>query len=183
MLFRSAPNEIHCSTLLTTLTFNDLLTDFDYFFAYVCLIFSFLVSLIDCIYLFIYLLIYLCILELAASVEFCISELPPPPVNVQSADVKQTEAVVTWSHPELYDMYAISSYSLQVRKLNTKTWTQFTTTRDVSHSLTNLDPDTVYFVRLKSENKYGKGEPSENAELRTKKGMFLFLLLCTGVYI
>ena len=139
-------------------------------------------SLIDCIYLFVYLLIYLNILEYAY-VEFCISELPPPPVNVQSADVKQTDAVVTWSHPEHYDMYAISSYSLQVRELNTKTWTQFTTTTDVSHRLTNLDPDTVYFVRLKSENKYGKGKPSESAELRTEKGIFLFLLLGTGVYI
>ena len=134
------------------------------------------------VYLFIYLLIYLFILQYAY-VEFCISELPPPPVNVQSADVKQTEAVVTWSHPELYDMYAISSYSLQVRKLNTKTWTPFTTTRDVSHRLTNLDPDTVYFVRLKSKNKYGKGKPSDSGELRTEKGIFLFLLLGTGVYI
>ena len=139
-------------------------------------------SLIDCIYLFVYLLIYLYILEYAY-VEFCISELPPPPVNVQSADVKQTDAVVTWSYPEHHDMYAISSYSLQVRELNTKTWTQFTTTTDVSHRLTNLDPDTVYFVRLKSENKYGKGKPSESAELRTEKGIFLFLLLGTGVYI
>ena len=128
------------------------------------------------IYSFICLFIYIFL-------KFCISELPPPSVNVQSADVEKTEAVVSWSHPELYDMYAISSYSLQVRKLNTKKWTQFTTTRDVSHRLTNLDPDTVYFVRLKSENKYGKGNPSESAELRTKKGMFLFLLLCTGVYI
>ena len=134
------------------------------------------------VYLFIYLLIYLYILEYAY-VEFCISELPPPPVNVQSADVKQTEAVVSWSHPELYDMYAISSYSLQVRKLNTKTWTQFTPTRGVNHRLTNLDPDTVYFVRLKSENKYGKGKPSDSGELRTEKGIFLFLLLGTGVYI
>ena len=131
---------------------------------------------------FIYLLIYLYILE-SGYVEFFISELPPPPVNVQSADVKQTEAVVSWSHPEHYDMYAISSYLLQVRKLNTKTWTKFTTTRDVSHRVTNLDSDTVYFVRLKSENKCGKGKPSENAELRTEKGMFLFLLPGTGVYI
>ena len=116
-----------------------------------------------------------------AYVEFCISEPPPPPVNVQPSDVKQTEAVVTWSHPESYDMYAISSYSLQERKLNTKTWTQFTTTRSVRHRLTNLDPDTAYSVRLKSENKYGKGKPSDTGELRTEKGMFLFLLLGTGV--
>ena len=143
-------------------------------------------SLIDCIYLFIhlfiYLLIYFYILE-SPYVEFCISELPPPPVNIQSSDVKQTEAVVTWSRPELNNMYAISSYSLQVRKSITKNWTQLTTTRGVSHRLTNLDPDTVYFVRLKSENKYGKGKPSNSGELRTKKGMFLFLLLGTGVYI
>ena len=69
-------------------------------------------------------------------------------------------------------MYAISSYSLQVRKFGTKTWTEFTTTRGKNHRLTSLDPDTVYFVRLKSENKYGKGKPSEDAELRTEKGMF-----------
>ena len=128
------------------------------------------------IYSFICLFIYIFL-------KFCISELPPPSVNVQSADVEKTEAVVSWSHPELYNMYAISSYSLQMRKLNTKKWTQFTTTRDVSHRFTDLDPDTVYFVRLKSENKYGKGNPSESAELRTKKGMFLFLLLGTFVYI
>ena len=102
-------------------------------------------------------------------------------MNVQSADVKQTEAVVTWSHPELYDMYAISSYSLQVRELGPKKWTQLTTTRGVNHRLTNLRPDTVYFVRLKSENKYGKGKPSDSGELRTEKGMFLFLLCGTGV--
>ena len=113
-------------------------------------------------------------------VQFCISELPPPPVNVQSADVKQTEAVVTWSHPEFSDMYAISSYSLQVRKFATKKWTQFTTTRGENHRLTNLDPDTVYFVRLKSENKYGKGKPSDSGELRTEKGMFQTLFLCEG---
>ena len=145
---------------------------------------AFDVSLIDCvclfIYLFIYLLIYLYIPE-CAYIEFFISEPPPPPFNVQSADVKQTEAVITWSHPEHYDMYDISSYSLQVRKLRTKIWTQLTTTIDVSHRLTNLDPDTVYFVRLKSENKYGKGKPSESGELRTEKGMFLFLLLGTSV--
>ncbi|KAL9950782.1 hypothetical protein ACROYT_G043342 [Oculina patagonica] len=96
-------------------------------------------------------------------------ERPPPPVDVQSADVKQTEAVIMWSHPELYDMYAISSYSLQIRKFGTTKWTQFTTTRGENHRLTNLDPDTAYFVRLKSENKYGKGEPSESGELKTEK--------------
>ena len=116
-------------------------------------------------------------------VQFCISELPPPPVNIQSGDVKQTEAVVTWSHPEFYDMYDISSYSLQVRKLRTKKWTQLTTTRGVNHRLTNLDPDTVYFVRLKSENKFGKGKPSDSGELRTEKGMFQTLLLCEGHFV
>ena len=113
-------------------------------------------------------------------VQFCISELPPAPINIQSADVKQTEAVVTWSHPEFYD---ISSYSLQVGEFATKKWTQLTTTRGVNHRLTNLDPDTVYFVRLKSENKYGKGKPSDSGELRTEKGMFQTLLLCEGLFV
>ena len=78
-------------------------------------------------------------------------------------------------------MYGISSYLLEVRKLK-ENWTQLTTTRGENQRLTNLDPDTVYFVRLKSENKYGKGKPSDNEELRTEKGIFLFLLLGTSVY-
>ena len=71
-------------------------------------------------------------------------------------------------------MYGISSYSLQTRKLGTDKWTQYTTTPGENHRLTNLEPDTVYFARLKSENKYGKGKPSESGELRTEKGMFPF---------
>ena len=87
-----------------------------------------------------------------------------------------------WSRPEFSDMYSISSYSLQVRKSETKNWTQLTTTQGENHRLTNLDPGTVYFVRLKSENKYGKGEPSDSRELRTEeKGMSLVLLFSTGV--
>ena len=74
-------------------------------------------------------------------------------------------------------MYDISSYSLQVRKLRTKNWTQFTTTRGVNHRVTNLDPDTVYFVQLTSVNKYGKGKPSDSGELRTEKGVSLLLSL------
>ena len=131
--------------------------------------------------MFIHLSAYLFIYFFNIFVQFCISELPPPPDNVQSSDVRQTEAVVTWSHPEFSDMYAISSYSLQVRKFGTKNWTEFTTTRGENHRLTNLHPDTAYSVRLKSENKYGKGEPSETGELRTEKGMFLFLLLGPSV--
>ena len=132
----------------------------------------------DWLHLFIHLSAYLFIYFFNIFVQFCIPELPPPPINVQSADVRQTEAVVTWSHPEFYDMYSISSYSLQVRKFGTKNWTQFTTTRGENLRLTNLHPDTAYSVRLKSENKYGKGEPSETGELRTEKGiLFPFLLL------
>ena len=73
-------------------------------------------------------------------------------------------------------MYAISSYSLQVRKFGTDKWTQVTTTRGENHRLTNLDPDTAYFVRLKSENKYGMGEPSTNGELKTEKGQYFSCL-------
>ena len=86
-----------------------------------------------------------------------------------------------WSSPEVKDMYAISSYSLQVRKMRPKNWTHFTTTRSENHRLTNLEPDTVYFVRVIAENKFGKGKPSESEELRTEKGVFLYLLFGTSV--
>ncbi|PFX22514.1 Fibroblast growth factor receptor 1 [Stylophora pistillata] len=97
-------------------------------------------------------------------------ERPPPPKDVQASNVEQTEAVITWSHPELYQMYSISGYSLQIRKFRTEKWIHFTSTPGENHRITNLDPDTAYFVRLKSENEYGMGEPSVNGELKTEKG-------------
>ena len=104
-------------------------------------------------------------------------EVPPPPVNVQYSDVKQTEARITWSYPELYEVYAISSYSLQFKKFGTKTWTQFANTGGNNHRLTNLEQDTPYVVRLKSVNKFGRGDPSENLELQTKRKISVLLLL------
>lgn len=94
-------------------------------------------------------------------------ELPPPPVNLRSRDISQTGAVITWSHPDLHDEYAISGYLLQFKKFRTKKWSQFTTTLGMNHKLTKLEPDTYYLVRLKSENEFGKGKPSENLELQT----------------
>ena len=107
------------------------------------------------------------------------SELPPPPVNLRSRDISQTGAVITWSHPDLHEQYAISGYLLQFKKFGTKKWSQFTTTLGMNHRLTKLEPGTYYLVRLKSENEFGKGRPSENMELRTdnyvtEKSKFVF---------
>ena len=104
-------------------------------------------------------------------------EVPPPPVNLQYGDVMQTEARITWSHPELYEEYAISSYSLQFKKFGTKTWTQFANTRGDNHRLTNLEQGTPYIVRLKSVNKFGRGDPSENLELQTESRISVLLFL------
>ena len=104
-------------------------------------------------------------------------EVPPPPVNVQYSVIRQTEARITWSHPELYKEYAISSYSLQFKKFGTKTWTQFANTRGDNHRLTNLEQGTPYRVRLKSVNKFGRGDPSENLELKPGSRISVLLLL------
>lgn len=100
---------------------------------------------------------------------FQLREVPPPPVKLAFSDVTSTDAMVTWSHPELHDMYAINGYWLQFKKFGLKKWTQFVFTGGEDHRLYNLEQDTPYFVRLKSENEFGKGEPSEELELRTKK--------------
>ncbi|XP_068676713.1 uncharacterized protein [Montipora foliosa] len=100
---------------------------------------------------------------------FQLREVPPPPVRLAFSDVTSTDAMVTWSYPELHDMYAINGYWLQFKKSGLKKWTQFVFTGGEGHRLYNLEQDTSYFVRLKSENEFGKGEPSEELELRTKK--------------
>ena len=96
-------------------------------------------------------------------------EIPPPPVNVKASDIKQTEAAITWSHPDLHEMFAINSYLLQFKKFGTSTWRTFAAAKGENHKLYNLDHDTAYMVRLKSRNELGVGEPSENLELLTLK--------------
>ncbi|XP_068676392.1 uncharacterized protein [Montipora foliosa] len=100
---------------------------------------------------------------------FQLREVPPPPANLAFSDLTSSDAMVTWSHPELHDMYEINGYSLQFKKFGLKKWTQFVFTKGEDHRLYNLEQDTPYFVRLKSENEFGKGEPSEELQLRTKK--------------
>ncbi|KAJ7369756.1 hypothetical protein OS493_036648 [Desmophyllum pertusum] len=56
----------------------------------------------------------------------------------------------------------------KLESLKPKKWTQYTTQGE-NYRITSLDYDTPYSVRLKSENQFGKGKPSVNEELRTKK--------------
>ncbi|XP_044169164.1 uncharacterized protein LOC122953369 isoform X1 [Acropora millepora] len=100
-------------------------------------------------------------------VEF--KEVPPPPKNVKYSDVTERDAMITWSHPELYNMYAINGYSLQFKKFGSQKWSEFVFTLGEDHRITDLEQDTPYFVRLKSENEFGRGLPSEGLELRTRK--------------
>ncbi|KAK2556683.1 Angiopoietin-1 receptor [Acropora cervicornis] len=90
-------------------------------------------------------------------VEF--KEVPPPPKNVKYSDVTERDAMITWSHPELYNMYAINGYSLQFKKFGSQKWSQFVFTLGEDHRITDLEQDTPYFVRLKSENEFGRGLP------------------------
>ena len=83
--------------------------------------------------------------------------------------------MITWSHPELYNMYAIIGYSLQFKKFGSQKWSQFVFTLGEDHRITDLEQDTPYFV--KSENEFGRGLPSEGLELRTRKGRVLTEIL------
>lgn len=78
--------------------------------------------------------------------------------------------MITWSPPELYNTYAINGYSLQFKKFGSQKWSQFAFTLEEYYRITDLEQDTPYFVRLKSENEFGRGLPSEGLELRTRKG-------------
>lgn len=97
-------------------------------------------------------------------------ELPPPPKDLAYSDVTESDAMITWSHPKLYNMYSINGYSLQFKKFGSRKWFQFVFTLGEDHRITSLEQDTPYFVRLKSENEFGRGLPSESLELRTRKG-------------
>ena len=93
--------------------------------------------------------------------------------------MQQTEAFISWSFPELYEMYAITGFLVECKNIATNKWRQFNITRKESHSLTNLEEDTAYLVRLRSRNEFGPGILSEILGLRTsalgkKEGRCLF---------
>ena len=66
-------------------------------------------------------------------------------------------------------MYFINGYSLQYKKFGKGQWEQFAFTGENNHKLSDLEHDTAYLVRLKSENEFGRGIPSESLELLTEK--------------
>ena len=85
-------------------------------------------------------------------------------------------------------MYFISGYSLQYKKFGKGQWEQFAFTGENNHKLSDLEHATAYLVRLKSENEFGRGIPSESLELLTEKSRlqcycYFFLRLYRGLML
>lgn len=100
---------------------------------------------------------------------------PPPPTNLKLDDIQAKEATVTWQPPHHAEVYEVSEFTVQMKKVLGGTAgyvTEMTVGADVTKApLINLEPDTEYLVRVRAHRKNdgGLGE-SKPLEMLTLKG-------------
>ncbi|XP_073230391.1 angiopoietin-1 receptor-like [Porites lutea] len=89
-----------------------------------------------------------------------VAEKPPPPGNLKVINVQTHYIVITWEKPKYGSDFQIQSYSVEHRKVGSKS---FTKAAALSYSQTgmvmeDLEPATEYIIRLSSINKYGTSD-------------------------
>lgn len=101
---------------------------------------------------------------------------PPPPTNLTLDDIQAKEATVTWQPPHHSEVYEVSEFTVQMKKVLGRTTlyvTEMIVGADVNKALLiNLEPDTIYLVRVRAHRKNGDGVGvSQPLRMMTKKAL------------
>ena len=81
------------------------------------------------------------------------TDTPPPPAKVSVVALKEAGKIkVSWSRPVLEGDQEITGYSVQLRRSGTTYYTTHSVSgsETTSHTITNLNLNTVYDVRVAS---------------------------------
>lgn len=97
-------------------------------------------------------------------------EPPPPPVNISSGEVKETQISVNWDRPKLFDLFGIKSYMIIYHPFDELlNKTKEIVSIEQNGLLNNLNSNQFYEIYLRGINKYGHGEDSNRIRVKTKK--------------
>ncbi|CAH3174957.1 unnamed protein product [Porites lobata] len=89
-----------------------------------------------------------------------VAEKPPPPGNLKVINVQTCYIVITWEKPKYGSDFQIQNYSVEHRKVGSKSFTKVAALRysQTGMVMEDLEPATEYIIRLSSINKYGTSD-------------------------
>ena len=104
---------------------------------------------------------------------FFVQVAPPAPEKPQMVEVKATSVVIEWDAPAYHQYYGIKGYIVGSKRFGSQhEWVNKTITgTDIrKYILTNLEPETRYYVNVAATNKHGRGVTTQPQALITETG-------------
>lgn len=114
--------------------------------------------------------------------NFCVfvSEPPPPPANISSGEIKETQISLNWDPPKFFKLFSIQSYLISYRAGNASNFQtkQTIISNKLNGKLDNLESDTFYEIFIRGNNEHGEGENSKSVRIKTKKAKGKYVCTC-----
>ena len=100
-----------------------------------------------------------------------VSEAPPPPANVSSGEIKETQFTLNWDPPKFSELFSIHSYLISYRAGNASNFQtkKIIISNKLNAKLDNLESDTFYEIYIRGKNEHGEGENSKSIKVKTAK--------------
>lgn len=99
----------------------------------------------------------------SCNIKVNVLDKPAPPKHPKVSDISAEEMRVNWESPEDDGGSPVTSYVIEIRDYNRKSWSELDTVQ--SNCLTYLSKGLIqgnkYSYRISAENKYGRSDPTE----------------------
>ena len=100
-----------------------------------------------------------------------VSEPPPPPANISSGEIKETQITLSWDPPTFSELFSIHSYLISYRAGNASNFQtkKIIISNKLNGKLDNLESGTFYEIYIRGKNEHGEGENSKSIRVKTAK--------------
>ncbi|XP_024082904.1 Down syndrome cell adhesion molecule-like protein Dscam2 isoform X2 [Cimex lectularius] len=95
-----------------------------------------------------------------------VQDAPGKPLDVRVLDITSRSMKISWL-PPVDEQSSTLQYSVQYKRLIMDEWETFNAGNENQVTITNLQPASVYSIRIHAENLLGAGEPSDITQVTT----------------
>jgi titin len=86
---------------------------------------------------------------------------PSAPLNLSQGETTETSVQLSWKPPSDDGGSDVSAYVVEQRYAKRTSWMKVTTTSDCDVTVSGLNEDNVYVIRVAAKNEVGVGEFAE----------------------
>lgn len=100
----------------------------------------------------------------AADIDLLVIDKPQPPNNLKTEGVAEDSVTLSWQMPNDDGGRPITTYIVEKRDLNRRTWSSAGETTDTTITVSNLVEGQSYMFQVKAVNEVGQSEPTETEQ-------------------